>query len=44
MIYKLVLVSDIHKYEAKGWNLSNNNIHLTLGGCGSVWMKKKRNN
>lgn len=38
--YHLVLKSEIKKWEAKGWELINDNVHVRLGGWNSVYMRK----
>lgn len=40
MTYHLVLVEDIHLWEAKGWVLSDDKVHVKLGGWPSVYMEK----
>ena len=40
MIYQLVLVSEIHLYQALGWRLTDDKVHVALGGWPSVYMEK----
>ncbi len=43
MTFHLVLVSEIHLWEKKGWRLINNRVHVGIGGWFSVWMEKDEN-
>lgn len=40
MLYRLVLVSDAHKWEDDGWRIVTGRIATKLGGArwASVWM------
>lgn len=40
MICQLVLVKDIHLWEAKGWKLTDDKVHVRLGNWPSVYMEK----
>ena len=40
MTYHLVLVKDIPEWEAKGWRLSDDKVHVAIGGWPSVYMEK----
>ena len=38
-LYRLVLIEDIPKWEAKGWVLASNRVAASLGGWHSVYMR-----
>ena len=42
MTYHLVLVKDIHLWEAKGWRYTGDKVEIALGGMdwASVYMEK----
>lgn len=40
LTYQLVLIEDIPKWQAKGWRLSDDRVHVKIGGWKSVYMEK----
>ena len=41
VLFRLVLVEEIHIYEEKGWRRKDDKIHVKVGGWPSVWMRKE---